>query len=604
MVRSLNDYEIVAEVLPEGFLDRTSKIDRIIGWAPQVVILSHSTIGGFMSHCGWNSTLESIWFRVPIVAWPLYAEQQLNALTLVKELGLTVEIKMDNKIDEGKVEIIKAEKIERGIRWLMRHESDVRRRMKKISDKSRKALLDGGSSHSIDEIQLHHKAELVFIPTPAMGHLVSAVQLAKLLVHLSSNLSITVLTVKPLHDAKVSAYIDSLTATTTTGRVKFISLSQCHPDVDVFKFFSNLVQTLRPLVKKVVTDIVEHSNSVPDSPRLVGFVLDTLLTSLVDLANEFGVPNYAFFTSGAGFLGFLFYTQALHDEQKIEFGELKDTDTVFTIPSEVKGIMINTFSELESHAVGSLCNGKLQIPPIYPVGPLLNLEGSRNLHQNYDSIMQWLDEQPSSSVVYLCFGSMGSFGVDQVKEITYALEQSRHRFLWSLRRPPEQGKDVMIHSLNDYENVAEVLPEGFLDRTIEIGKIIGWAPQTVILSHPAIGGFISHCGWNSTLESIWFGVPMAAWPLYAEQQLNALTLIKELGLAVEIKMDYKVDGDEIEIIKAEKIEKGIKWLMGRESDVRHRMKKINDKCKNVLIDGGSSHTMLCRFIDDITNNMT
>ncbi|KAK8569861.1 hypothetical protein V6N13_002573 [Hibiscus sabdariffa] len=112
-----------------------------------------------------------------------------------------------------------------------------------------------------------------------MGHLVSAVQLAKLLVYLSSNLSITFLTVKPPHDAKVSAYVDSITAA-TTRRIKFINLPQSVPDVEVFKFLSNLVQTLGPVVREVVTSIAEHSNSVPDSPRLPGFVLNACLSSL------------------------------------------------------------------------------------------------------------------------------------------------------------------------------------------------------------------------------------------------------------------------------------------------------------------------------------
>ncbi|GKV33930.1 hypothetical protein SLEP1_g42366 [Rubroshorea leprosula] len=130
---------------------------------------------------------------------------------------------------------------------------------------------------------------------------------------------------------------------------------------------------------------------------------------------------------------------------------------------------------------------------------------------------------------------MGGLGEDQMKEIACALEQSGDRFLWSLRKPQRMG--VML-SPSAYSNLNEVLPNEIVDRTAEIEKVTGWAPQVRILSHPVIGGFVSHSGWNSTLESIWFGVPMAAWPLYAEQQLNAFQLVVELGLAVEIKMDY------------------------------------------------------------------
>ncbi|XVF71102.1 hypothetical protein PTKIN_Ptkin12aG0008200 [Pterospermum kingtungense] len=183
--------------------------------------------------------------------------------------------------------------------------------------------------------------------------------------------------------------------------------------------------------------------------------------------------------------------------------------------------------------------------------------------------MEWLDKQPPSSVVFLCFGSNGSFGVDQVKEIARALEQGGHRFLWSLRRAPDATNGTTASPI-DYDNVEEVLPEGFLDRTAEIGKIIGWAPQVTILGHPSIGGFVSHCGWNSTLESIWFGVPIATWPLFAEQQMNAFELVTELELAVEIKMDYKrerLGNEEIEIVKAEKIERGIRCLMEQDRDI-------------------------------------
>ncbi|KAH1129321.1 hypothetical protein J1N35_000699 [Gossypium stocksii] len=237
------------------------------------------------------------------------------------------------------------------------------------------------------------KAELVFIPFPAKGHFVAAVEVAKLLVDLNSNLSISVLTIKLPFDAERTAYVDSLIAATTTTRIKFIDRPQPDPGLNEVNFIRNLVQTQEPFVKEAVTKIVEHSNSVPGSPRLAGFVLDLFCTSFGDLANHFGVPTYLFCTSGAGFLGFLFFTQALHDEQNFEFVELTDSETEFTVPSyvnpvstklfpgvtfkpegfglfltmakqlrEMNGIMVNPFSELESHAVDSLSNGKL--PPV------------------------------------------------------------------------------------------------------------------------------------------------------------------------------------------------------------------------------------------------
>jgi UDP:flavonoid glycosyltransferase YjiC (YdhE family) len=240
------------------------------------------------------------------------------------------------------------------------------------------------------------------------------------------------------------------------------------------------------------------------------------------------------------------------------------------------------------------------------VGPILNLNRDGDCDEEsdkYKDIKQWLDDQPLSSVVYLCFGSMGSFGADQVKEIACALEQSGHRFLWSLRKPPQKGK---MEPPSDYTNPRDALPEGFLDRTANSGKVIGWAPQTDILAHPSVGGFVSHCGWNSILESIWFGVPIAAWPLYAEQQLNAFQIIVELGLGVEIKMDYRKDlysdGNE-NVISAGEIERGVRCLMELCDEKRERLKEMSGKGKKALENGGSSFTWLGRFIQDSVDHL-
>ncbi|CAK7345180.1 unnamed protein product [Dovyalis caffra] len=412
------------------------------------------------------------------------------------------------------------------------------------------------------------KAELVFIPFPGIGHLVSTVDVAKLLVDRDERLSITFLIMKAGVDSKVDRFIDSVSAACKC--IRFIDLPKDEHDPNQ-PILLSFIESQKPHVKEEVSKLVSHSELSHDSPRLAGIVVDMFCTSMIDVAKEFGVPSYLFFTSGAAFLGLEFYIQALHDEQKVDPTEFKDSDAELVMPwltnplpakllpsfllhkewmpvflgqtrrfRETKGIIVNTFEELESHAVSSFFKGNT--PPVYPVGPILNLnrDGDHNPRSDrsnkYKDIIQWLDDQPQSSVVYLCFGSAGSFDMDQVKEIACALEQSGHRFLWSLRQPPPRDK---MEPPTDYVNFQEVLPEGFLDRTIEIGKVIGWAPQVDVLAHPSVGGFVSHCGWNSILESIWFGVPVAAWPLHGDEQFNAFQIIIELELGVEIKMDYR-----------------------------------------------------------------
>ncbi|GLT44795.1 hypothetical protein SLA2020_186720 [Shorea laevis] len=478
------------------------------------------------------------------------------------------------------------------------------------------------------------KPELVFIPTPVMGHLISAVEAAKLLVDLNDHLSITVLIIKPLLESKVNGYVQSLSATTSfSDRIRFIDLPQPPKDelanIPRTKFFTTYIESHKPLVREAV--LTRSDESV-----LTGFVVDMLCTSMMDLATELGVPSYVFFTSNVTFLGLLFYLQTLQDEQNMDVSEFNGSDSELPFPGfvnplpakalptsviqkdsipivcemvrrfrQTKGIMVNSFVEIESHALEFLSYAE-NIPPIFPVGPILNLKGDG--HDQFCSgeldVMQWLDNQSPSSVVFLCFGSMGSFGEDQVQEIARALEQSGHRFLWSLRKSQPKGT---ISSPTDDSNLEEVLPEGFLDRTVEIGKVIGWAPQVSVLAHPAVGGFVSHCGWNSTLESIWFGVPIAAWPLYAEQQFNAFQLVKELGLAVEIKMDYN-KGLRLEIeppiVTVEEIKRGIVGLMEPESDVRKKMKVMSEKSRKASVKGGgSSYSSLQDFIGHVLGNM-
>nr|WEA84863.1 UDP-glycosyltranserase [Gynostemma pentaphyllum] len=473
------------------------------------------------------------------------------------------------------------------------------------------------------------KFELVFIPGMGMGHLGSTVEMAKLLVDRDDRLSVTVLVIKLPLDTKTSDQIESLSSSLAHKSIRFITLpEQPLPEVsDKFFQLTTIMEINKSPVREAVMKI-KDSQRGPDSPILAGFIIDMFCTAMIDVAKEFDLPCYVFYTTNAGFLSLSFHLQNLYDQnnnndevnQTVNFPGFvnpipgnniptilhdKDSAAFFydiarKFRSQIDGILINTFSELESHVMDEISSGfTSKLPSLYAVGPVLNnVAGSGGAHGGAD-ILKWLDDQPPSSVLFLCFGSMGSFDEDQVKEIAFALERSGVRFLWSLRRPTPEG---LFEVPSEYVDMKDVLPNGFLDRTAGIGKVIGWAPQLEVLAHPATGGFISHCGWNSILESVWHGVPVATWPMYAEQKFNAFEMVVELGLAVEITLNYEKDirTGKARIVSEEEIENGIRKLMKEgDHDIRKKVKAKSEESRKSLAEGGSSFTSLGRFIDDV-----
>ncbi|KAL3646213.1 hypothetical protein CASFOL_011393 [Castilleja foliolosa] len=479
------------------------------------------------------------------------------------------------------------------------------------------------------------KIELVFIPSPGLSHLISTVEAAKLLLNRNNRLSITVLIMKLHNDQTVDKYTQNIISSSnpdTTTRLAFINLP--NPDENSLSntIQFNQIDNQATHIREIVSNLIKKPSS-----HLAGLVLDMFCMNFVDIANEFSLPSYVFFTSGACALGLLLHLVSLKFEQNQDLTKYKNSDEKLLIPCfsipvpakafpavfldetpvtaiimsnfkrlvETKGIMMNTFDELEPFAIQSLLSNE-KIPKVYPVGPILNLSDDSKKMSSDDNIKTWLDEQHESSVIFLCFGTMGSFEPEQVKEIALALENSGKRFLWSLRKPVGKGT-LSMQNPTEYDDFNEVLPEGFLERTKGVGRVIGWAAQVAVLAHPAVGGFVSHCGWNSTLESVWFGVPVATFPLYAEQQINAFELVKELGMAEEIRIDYHRDlkGEgETEIVRAEEIEAAIRRLMAEGSGVRGKVKEMQRKSRMALVEGGSSYDGQISFIEDVVRNIS
>ncbi|KAE8682515.1 putative Glycosyltransferase [Hibiscus syriacus] len=484
------------------------------------------------------------------------------------------------------------------------------------------------------------KVELIFVPAPGVGHLVSTGEFAKRLIHFDHRISVTILSMK-WFPGFADAYTESLAAC-EPDRIHIMHLPQVDlPSLDLYKlspeaFFYEAIQNYFVPVRNAVRDIMSMTSTLdPDSGsvRVAGLVLDLFCSPMVDIATELGLPSYIYLTTNAAFFGLMLYLSTRHLQNSSVFEypkpETGNTDLEHLIPGFVNpvpsrvlpsfvfnkdggynalvkiaekfglanGIIVNTFEELETYAVNCFYNG--QNPPIYPVGPVIHLNSLSHPELDQvqrDKIRKWLDNQPESSVVYLCFGSMGSHVPLQAKEIALGLEKSERRFLWSFHMPPPQNDAAgTVH----YKNPEEMLPQGFMERIQEKGMICGWAPQLEVLGHRAVGGFVSHCGWNSILESLWCGVPIVTWPMHAEQQLNAY-MMKEMGLAVVMKLDFR--GGTSEVVTAKEIEEGVRQIMDAGSEVRKKVKEIAGMARKAVTEGGSSFNSIGRFIEDMIGN--
>jgi hypothetical protein len=178
------------------------------------------------------------------------------------------------------------------------------------------------------------------------------------------------------------------------------------------------------------------------------------------------------------------------------------------------GFISNTFIDLEHDYCESYADSGY-VKRTYCVGPLsLPIAPPARAGTGRSACLDWLDTKPTHSVVYLCFGSLTNLLDAQLNELALGLEASGVPFLWVVR-------------VKTWEP-----PVGWKDRVGNRGMVImGWAPQTDILQHPAVGAFVTQCGWNSVLETIAIGVPVLTWPMVYEQFINErfLTQVLKFG---------------------------------------------------------------------------
>ncbi|KAG0622440.1 hypothetical protein M758_3G097800 [Ceratodon purpureus] len=401
------------------------------------------------------------------------------------------------------------------------------------------------------------------------------------------------------------------------------------PVVDVLEFLATGRLRFQPVLDKLVA---RQKAGLAGPTCVFG---DRTLIWAKDAAKELGIPFVQFWTCGAGYMRALQAQVSLYADGtlKIRRGaggcpylepfeghvhvaglpplEHRDIRKPFqldfknacvrndieigTIVNMADAVIVNSFYEFEAPQIDAIrqtwldrCTTESKIPKMFLVGPLSahvsTVVEDRSLVDRSSGVdaLQWLDRRPPLSVVYICMGTVVRLTRSKVEELAAALEASEQSFLWIVSR-----------------GVKDLIPLGFEARTRENGLVVnGWVPQLRILQHSAIGGLVTHCGWNSVLESIMSGVPMAAWPqMLTDQYYYCRHIVDVLKVAVEVlqpeTLSSAAEKAAVTSLTFPKryvtLEQAVRILLSEEGNaLRARAQKLKKRAEAAVADGGAS----------------
>ncbi|KAF5470290.1 hypothetical protein F2P56_010812 [Juglans regia] len=476
--------------------------------------------------------------------------------------------------------------------------------------------------------QLH----VFFFPFMAPGHMIPMLDMAKLFT--TRGVKATIITT-PLNVPTVAKMIER-TKTRGNGVVKIDIQTIEFPAVEAGLPEGCETTDSRTTHEKMTTFIIalamlrqplEQLLQNHDHPHCI--VVDMLFPWAIDAVAKFGIPVLVFNStcvfSSSALVSMRQYEPQMEVSSDSEpfvipnfpgeikltrkklptFTEKKYVEAFFSDfmkevgESEVRsyGVVLNSFYELEpayANHYEKVCGRKA-----WYIGPLSlcnkdaedkDQRGKESSIDKYECL-KWLNTKNINSVVYICFGSLSNFNNSQLMEIAMGLEASGQQFIWVVRKDKSEKEDE------------DWLPKGFEKRMEGKGLIIrGWAPQVLILDHEAVGGFVTHCGWNSTLEGVAAGLPMVTWPMFAEQFLNEklVTEVLMIGVPVGAQQCVEMSGND-NPIKKEAIEKAVRHLMEGEDakEMRSRAKELGEMARRAIEEGGSSYSDLNALIEEL-----
>ncbi|KAL5826190.1 hypothetical protein ACOSQ4_017987 [Xanthoceras sorbifolium] len=404
---------------------------------------------------------------------------------------------------------------------------------------------------------------LVF-PYPAQGHTLPLLDLTHQLA--LRNITITVLTT-PKNKPSLSPVLNAH-PTIETLVLPFPSHPSIPPGVENVRELGNRGNIPIMLALANLFDPIIHwFRSHPNPP--VAIISDFFLGWTLSLANHLHIPRIKFFLLQSPLFKeehlptvFRLYKESDPDWQLLKDGMINN--------SLSWGCIFNSFQALEADYLDYFKtkmghNRVFGVGPLSLLGPESSSRGSSSsCSGSNDYALQWLDKCPDGSVVYVCFGSQKQLKREQMEALASGLEKSGVRFLWVVK--------------------TSIINGGW-------GK--GWAPQVSILNHKAVGGFLSHCGWNSVLEGIVGGVMILGWPMEADQFVNARLLVEDLGVGVRVceGADSVPDSDELGRLISESLNECVQ--------VKVKAKKLRDKALVAVSNGGTSTSDLDKLVQHL-----
>lgn len=456
---------------------------------------------------------------------------------------------------------------------------------------------------------------VLIFPLPFQGHINSMLKLAELLS--LAGITITFLNTPHSHH-QLTHHSDVLSrfpafrfCTITDG------LPPDHPRT--IEFFAQIIASFDTVTKPIFKHWLISGHFGSD---LTCVVLDAFFKNLVDAEDaEIKHPIFGFRTvSACSVWAYLCVPQLIEDGQLPIRGE-EDMDRMITnVPGmenllrcrdlpgfcrvadtndpvlqfilkqtqrsyQFQALILNSFQDLEGPI---LSNIRTLCPNLYAIGPLHSLlktklshetESLNNLWEVDRSCLAWLDNQPPGSVIYVSFGSITVMGNQSLMEFWHGLVNSGRNFLWVIRPDLVKGKNEEIE-----------IPAELEEGTKQRGYMVGWAPQEKVLSHEAVGGFLTHSGWNSTLESIVAGKPMVCWSYTADQQVNSRFVSNVWKLGVDMK----------DFCDRESVAKMVNDVMvNRKEEFMRSATEMANLARRSVSPGGSSYADFDRLVNEI-----